>query len=117
VKLSSFLIRHFVKNRKQRYVYCTILDSIAKVTGIIKFDLHAEPESGKKELEVGGNIQGIYDLGPGRFGSEAIFVPKQPGVSGEEDDGYLIFFVHDENTGYYIPCNFREKPETFVSCS
>jgi len=85
--------------RKQRYVYCTILDSIAKVTGIIKFDLHAEPESGKKELEVGGNIQGIYDLGPGRFGSEAIFVPKQPGVSGEEDDGYLIFFVHDENTG------------------
>ena len=73
------------------------------MTGIIKFDLHAEPESGKKELEVGGNILGIYDLGPGRFGSEAIFVPKQPGVSGEEDDGYLIFFVHDENTGYSIP--------------
>ena len=117
MNLSGFLIRHFVENRKQRYVYCTILDSIAKVTGIIKFDLHAEPESGKKELEVGGNIQGIYDLGPGRFGSEAVFVPKQPGVSGEEDDGYLIFFVHDENTGYSIPCNFREKPETFVSCS
>ncbi|TVU40496.1 hypothetical protein EJB05_13963, partial [Eragrostis curvula] len=86
--------------RKQRYVYCTIVDSIvAKVTGIIKFDLHAEPESGKKELQVGGNVKGIYDMGPGRFGSEAIFVPKQPGISGEEDDGYLIFFVHDENTG------------------
>jgi carotenoid 9,10(9',10')-cleavage dioxygenase 1 len=53
------------------------------VTGIIKFDLHAEPESGMKELEVGGNA---YDLGLGRFGSEAIFVPKHPGVSGEEDD-------------------------------
>lgn len=103
LKLWGFLIHIFVENRKQRYVYCTILDSIAKVTGIIKFDLHAEPESGKKELEVGGNIQGIYNLGPGRFGSEAIFVPKQPGVSGEEDDGYLIFFVHDENTGYSIP--------------
>ncbi|VAI11978.1 unnamed protein product [Triticum turgidum subsp. durum] len=85
--------------RKQRYVYCTILDSIAKVTGVIKFDLHAEPESGKKQLEVGGNVMGIYDLGPGRFGSEAVFVPKEPGVSGEEDDGYLILFVHDENTG------------------
>lgn len=85
--------------RKQRYVYCTMLDSIAKVTGIIKFDLHAEPESGKKQLEVGGNVTGIYDLGPGRYGSEAVFVPKKPGVSGEEDDGYLIFFVHDENTG------------------
>eukprot|EP00267_Zea_mays_P032877 XP_008666862.1 carotenoid 9,10(9',10')-cleavage dioxygenase [Zea mays] len=82
-----------------RYVYCTILDSIVKVTGIIKFDLHVEPESGRKELEVGGNVQGIYDLGPDIFGSEAIFVPKHPGVSGEEDDDYLIFFVHDENTG------------------
>jgi carotenoid cleavage dioxygenase len=81
-------------------VYCTILDSIAKVTAVIKFDLHAEPDSSKKQLEVGGNVRGIYDLGPGRFGSEAVFVPKVPGVSGEEDDGYLILFVHDENTGY-----------------
>ncbi|KAI8023891.1 Carotenoid 9,10(9',10')-cleavage dioxygenase 1 [Camellia lanceoleosa] len=85
--------------RKQRFVYATTLDSIAKVTGIIKFDLHAEPESGKTKLEVGGNIQGIFDLGPHRFGSEAIFVPRDPGVTSEEDDGYLIFFVHDEVTG------------------
>ncbi|KAL5543570.1 hypothetical protein UlMin_007354 [Ulmus minor] len=86
--------------RKQRYVYGTRLDdSIAKVTGIVKFDLHAEPESGKKFIEVGGNVAGLYDLGPGRFGSEAIYVPKVPGVTSEEDDGYLIFFVHDENTG------------------
>ena len=73
------------------------------MTGVIKFDLHAEPESGKKQLEVGGNVCGIYDLGPGRFGSEAVFVPKVPGVSGEEDDGYLILFVHNENTGYCFP--------------
>ncbi|KAL7258298.1 hypothetical protein ACSBR1_004426 [Camellia fascicularis] len=85
--------------RKQRFVYATTLDSIAKVTGIIKFDLHAEPESGKTKLEVGGNIQGIFDLGPHRFGSEAIFVPRDPGITSEEDDGYLIFFVHDEVTG------------------
>ncbi|CAN6836612.1 unnamed protein product [Brassica oleracea] len=82
--------------KKQRYVYGTILDSIAKVTGIIKFDLHAEAETGKKILEVGGNIKGIYELGQGRYGSEAIYVPRE---AGEEDDGYLIFFVHDENTG------------------
>ncbi|XP_068637586.1 carotenoid 9,10(9',10')-cleavage dioxygenase [Aristolochia californica] len=85
--------------RKQRFVYGTILDSITKVKGIIKFDLHAEPETGKSELEVGGNVQGIFELGSGRYGSEAIFVPTKPGVSAEEDDGYLIFFVHDENTG------------------
>ncbi|XP_010241258.1 PREDICTED: carotenoid 9,10(9',10')-cleavage dioxygenase 1 [Nelumbo nucifera] len=85
--------------RKQRFVYGTILDSIAKVTGIVKFDLHAQPEKDRTKLEVGGNVQGIFDLGPGRFGSEAIFVPREPGISSEEDDGYLIFFVHDENTG------------------
>ncbi|XP_022895849.1 carotenoid 9,10(9',10')-cleavage dioxygenase 1-like [Olea europaea var. sylvestris] len=85
--------------RKQQYVYGTILDSIAKVTGIIKFDLHVEPEIGKTKLEVCGNVKGIFDLGPGRFGSEAIFVPRQPGMTAEEDDGYLIFFVHDENSG------------------
>ncbi|GMP62634.1 hypothetical protein CsSME_00024652 [Camellia sinensis var. sinensis] len=90
--------------RKQRFVYATTLDSIAKVTGIIKFDLHAEPESGKTKLEVGGNIQGIFDLGPHRFGSEAIFVPRDPGVTSEEDDGYLIFFVHDEVTGRAPKC-------------
>ncbi|CAI9768845.1 unnamed protein product [Fraxinus pennsylvanica] len=85
--------------RKQQYVYGTILDSIARVSGIIKFDLHEEPEIGKSKLEVGGNVKGIFDLGPGRFGSEAIFVPRQPGTTSEEDDGYLIFFAHDENTG------------------
>ncbi|XP_059649112.1 carotenoid 9,10(9',10')-cleavage dioxygenase 1 isoform X1 [Cornus florida] len=85
--------------RKQRFVYGTILDSITKVTGIIKFDLHAEPEIGRTKLEVGGNVQGIFDLGAGRFGSEAIFVPRKPGITSEEDDGYLIFFAHDENTG------------------
>lgn len=86
--------------RKQRYVYGTILDSIAKVIGIVKFDLHAEPETGKTKIEVGGNVKGVFDLGPRRFGSEAIFVPREPGIMSEEDDGYLIFFMHDEDTGY-----------------
>lgn len=82
-----------------------MLDSIAKVTGIIKFDLHAEPDSEKTKLEVGGNVQGIFDLGPGRFGSEAIFVPREPGITSEEDNGYLIFFVHDEASGYvFLSC-------------
>lgn len=85
--------------RRQQYVYGTILDSIAKVQGIVKFDLHAEPDTSKTKLEVGGTVQGIFDLGPGRYGSEAIFVPCEPGTAAEEDDGFLIFFVHDENIG------------------
>lgn len=98
----GMIIVTLLKFRKQRYVYGTTLNSIAKVTGVIKFDLHAEPETGKSQLEVGGNVQGIFDLGPGRFGSEAVFVPSRPGTEREEDDGYLIFFVHDENTGYLV---------------
>ncbi|XP_022734564.1 carotenoid 9,10(9',10')-cleavage dioxygenase 1-like [Durio zibethinus] len=93
-------VNEYYTGRKQRYVYGTILDSIAKVTGFVKFDLQAEPEAGKAKIEVGGNVEGLFDLGPGIFGSEAIFVPrKPPGTNSEEDDGYLIFFVHDENTG------------------
>ena len=96
---SPYVFYNLYLCRRQRYVYGTIFDSAAKITGIIKFDLHAEPETGKTKLEVGGNVQGIYNFGPGRFGSEAIFVPRVPGMTSEEDDGYLIFFVHDENTG------------------
>ncbi|KAJ4755567.1 Carotenoid cleavage dioxygenase 1 [Rhynchospora pubera] len=81
--------------RKQRYVYCTKLNR----GGIIKFDLEAEPECTKNKLEVEGKVAGEFNLGLGRYESEAIFVPYHPGMTGEEDDGYLIFFVHDENTG------------------
>ncbi|CAN1342484.1 Carotenoid 9,10(9',10')-cleavage dioxygenase 1 [Linum perenne] len=97
-------INEMYTGRKQRYVYGTILDSnnIATVTGIVKIDLHGEPEQPEKtKLEVGGNITGIFEFGNGRFGSEAVYVPKVPGsfTSEEEDDGYLICFVHDKNTG------------------
>lgn len=85
--------------RKQRYVYGTTLDSVAKVKGLVKFDLQAEPKAGKFQIEVGGNVLGVFDFGPGRFGSEAIFIPRDSGLDLEEDDGYLICFVHDENTG------------------
>eukprot|EP01018_Ginkgo_biloba_P029909 Gb_31289 [translate_table: standard] len=85
--------------RKQRYVYGTILDSVAKVAGVVKFDLQAEPELGKPQIEVGGNVIGMVMFGPGRYGSEAIFVPQNSSMDLDEDDGYLICFVHDENTG------------------
>lgn len=114
VSIPRMILLLFCEFRKQRYVYCTILDNIAKVTGIVKFDLHAEPETGKKVLEVGGNVLGIFDLGPGRFGSEAIFVPREAGTRVEEDDGYLIFFVFNETTGYSLPPPPPFFPQLFV---
>ncbi|MBA3812016.1 MAG: carotenoid oxygenase family protein [Caulobacteraceae bacterium] len=38
-----------------------------------------------------------WDLSPGRYGSEAPFAPRRGGTG--EDDGYLVSFVTDENTG------------------
>ncbi len=38
-----------------------------------------------------------YDLGPGRYASEAPFAPRIGAKA--EDDGYLVSFVTDENTG------------------
>ncbi|XP_045799566.1 carotenoid 9,10(9',10')-cleavage dioxygenase 1-like [Trifolium pratense] len=100
-KLSAFSVdfprvNENYTGRKQKYVYGTILDSTS--TGIIKFDLNAEPDFGKTKHEVGGNVCGLYGLGPGTFCSDAIYVPRVPGTNSEEDDGYLIFYVHDENT-------------------
>lgn len=52
-------------SRKQRFVYGAILDGIAKFKGIVKFNLHAEPETSITKLQVGGNVQGIFNLGEG----------------------------------------------------
>ena len=38
-----------------------------------------------------------YPFGPERYGGEMVFAPRD-GATGE-DDGYLINFVHDENSG------------------
>ncbi|XP_048620967.1 carotenoid 9,10(9',10')-cleavage dioxygenase 1-like isoform X1 [Brassica napus] len=91
-------INEWYTGKENRYVYGygTVLDGIPRVKGIIKFDLHAEAETGKTKLRVGGNIKGIYEMGQGTYGSDAIYVP---GATAEEDDGYLIFYAHDENTG------------------
>lgn len=69
------------------------------LAGIIKFDLHADPLLGKQNFEVGGNIKGIFNLEPRNFCGDTIFVSCESGITSEEDDGYLIFFVYDENTG------------------
>jgi carotenoid cleavage dioxygenase len=39
----------------------------------------------------------VHSLGTGRFGSEAVFVPRDGGV--DEDDGWLVCFVLDEERG------------------
>jgi carotenoid cleavage dioxygenase len=71
--------------RKYRYGYSTLSQpGWFLFTGFVKNDL----VSGERWT---------YDLGPGRYGSEAPFAPRIGGTA--EDDGYLVSFVTDENTG------------------
>ena len=75
-----------------------------KINGLVKFNLWREPElKGKEKIEVGGNVEGVILFGPGRYGSEAVFIPRSSNrMDEDEDDGYLICFVHDETTGCEI---------------
>ncbi|CAI6011693.1 unnamed protein product [Closterium sp. NIES-65] len=84
--------------RKQRYVYCASFEGITRICGIAKIDLQSAPDLSAPYYTVGGCVSGFFDHGPGRFGSEPVFVPRsnEPGL--EEDDGYVLTFVHDTNT-------------------
>ncbi|KAH7447415.1 hypothetical protein KP509_01G106600 [Ceratopteris richardii] len=97
--------------RKHQYAYCTILaKSTAKLEGLVKFNLSEKPAfEGKNRIEVGGNVEGVIDFGSGRYGSEAVFVPRSASKDETEDDGYLICFVHDEDTGKSEVCVYDAK--------
>ncbi|CAI5472694.1 unnamed protein product [Closterium sp. Yama58-4] len=84
--------------RKQRYVYCASFEGITRICGIAKIDLQSAPDLSAPYYTIGGCVSGFFNHGPGRFGSEPVFVPRsnEPGL--EEDDGYVLTFVHDTNT-------------------
>jgi carotenoid cleavage dioxygenase len=71
--------------RQTRYGYTNKMANspLPLFEGIIKYDL----SSGKSQ---------IHQYGEGRYGGEAVFAPR-PGASAE-DDGWLVTFLHDENS-------------------
>ena len=71
--------------KKNRYAYMGIGDVIPKMSGIVKIDLELECEVSRR----------VY--GDGCFGGEPMFVAKDGAV--EEDDGYIVTYMHDENNG------------------
>jgi carotenoid cleavage dioxygenase-like enzyme len=74
-----------VAGRKYRYVYSTTSKpGWFLFTGFVKNDL----ETGQSW---------VFELPEGRYASEAPFIPRRGGSA--EDDGYLVSFITDENTG------------------
>ncbi|KAL7142163.1 hypothetical protein ABFS83_08G105300 [Erythranthe nasuta] len=79
--------------KKNRYVYAAIIGSKALI-GMVKIDLSLANEDGRD------CIVASHLYGPGCCGSEPSFVPREPdNPTAEEDDGYLITYLHDENNG------------------
>jgi carotenoid cleavage dioxygenase len=70
--------------RKKRYSYHQVIPHEIPATfeALVKYDL----EQGTRER---------FDYGPGIYGSEAPFAPREGGV--EEDDGYVVSFMTDVN--------------------
>ncbi|MDM9385130.1 carotenoid oxygenase family protein [Chlorogloeopsis sp. ULAP01] len=78
-------VNEYLLGRKTQYGYAGKMakSSIPLFDGIIKYNLH------------NGNSQ-TYEFGQGRYGGEAVFVPRTPnGVTKSEDDGWLVTFVYD----------------------
>ena len=79
------LINPSYLEKKNRYAYMGIGEIVPNMSGVVKIDLELECEVARK----------VY--GAGCFGGEPLFVANDGAT--EEDDGYIVAYVHDENSG------------------
>ncbi|XP_010275133.1 PREDICTED: probable carotenoid cleavage dioxygenase 4, chloroplastic [Nelumbo nucifera] len=83
--------------KKSRYAYMAVGDPMPKISGVVKLDLDATRDlEGRRDCVVSCRT---YE--PGCYGGEPFFVGRNPRSTepADEDDGYLVSYVHDENTG------------------
>ncbi|KAI8552310.1 hypothetical protein RHMOL_Rhmol06G0256700 [Rhododendron molle] len=80
VNLEAGMVNKNKLGRKTRFAYLAIAEPWPKVSGFAKVDLST------------GEVK-KYIYGDEKYGGEPLFLPNQ---EGEEDDGYILTFVHDE---------------------
>lgn len=84
VNLEAGMVNRHRLGRKTEFAYLAIAEPWPKVSGFAKVDLLTG--------EVKKHIYGDH-----RYGGEPYFLPSELN-SEREDDGYILAFVHDENT-------------------
>ncbi|KAL8057117.1 hypothetical protein ABFX02_04G163600 [Erythranthe guttata] len=81
---------------KNRYIYAAVTDQLPKAAGVMKIDLSISSGSDGNSDD---SIVASRLYGPGCYGGEPYFVAREPdNPAAKEDDGYLVTYVHDENT-------------------
>ncbi|XP_062094508.1 9-cis-epoxycarotenoid dioxygenase NCED2, chloroplastic-like [Humulus lupulus] len=84
VNLEAGMVNRNRLGRKTQFAYLAIAEPWPKVSGFAKVDLST------------GEVKKYY-YGDRKFGGEPFFLPSCD--SSEEDDGYIMAFVHNERTG------------------
>ncbi|AES95418.1 putative oxidoreductase [Medicago truncatula] len=83
--LDLAVINNEFLGKKHRFIYAAIGNPMPKFSGVVKIDV-------LKGEEVGCRL-----YGEDCYGGEPFFVAREDGE--EEDDGYLVSYVHDEKKG------------------
>ncbi|EOA15698.1 hypothetical protein CARUB_v10006410mg [Capsella rubella] len=90
--LDFAVINPALLGRQSKYVYAAIGDPMPKISGVVKLDVS---KGDRDDCTVARRM-----YGPGCYGGEPFFVAKDPSnPEAEEDDGYVVTYVHDEVTG------------------
>ncbi|KAL6544193.1 ccd4,nced4 [Orobanche gracilis] len=79
--------------KKTRYIYATVGSEGPKMAAVVKLDLTLPT------AEFGDCTVASRQYGPNSYGGEPCFIPREPdNPTAEEDDGYLVTYVHNEAT-------------------
>ena len=92
--------------KKTRYAYLGVLEETPKTSGLVKIDLET------------GNEVGRRFYGPGCFGGEPLFVRRNSeddDVECDEDDGFVMTYVHNERTDESIFLLMDAKSPVFTT--